>query len=111
MTRAQALKEAKKRWSGFGCNPCIRDKREASSQTKRDAVMAELVAEFGPIPEGDDALSRGARRDWWAKANKHPRCHERYYRRYSVGYTDNIFGAFHVRGEGDTWAEAFERAK
>lgn len=116
MTRDQALRQAQKRW---GKRAAIRAEGELSSPEKRAAAKerkdtlrsqkAELEAEItrrevaAGIPEVRaqiQALSKPITSEMWESM--------RY--RFTVGSVDGVIGAFHVKGQGDTWEQAFDAA-
>lgn len=115
MTREQAMKEARKRW---GARAMIRAHERLSSPEQREAAAAEVRA----MKDRRDAIEREinerlAALDWYqqltaerkdvVKNIEQNRWRQAYYK-FAVG-SDMGF-AFHVRGSGDTWEQAFANA-
>lgn len=105
MNRSQALKEAVRRW---GKNAAVEDKGAARASTpeRRKAASAEGKRIRESIPKD--------RRPTREEREAIDRCLGESYRfRYTVGNISTLgpFRAFHVRGHGDTWEEAFAAAE
>jgi lysylphosphatidylglycerol synthetase-like protein (DUF2156 family) len=115
--REQALKRAQK---VFGKRAYIRANKDLSSPEERAeaqarastrrAERAELEAEIARrekeagIPElraKIKAISDQSRAEIWNSG----------YYKFEVGNIDSILGAFHIKGQGDTWEEAFANAE
>ncbi len=118
-TRKQALREALKR---FGKKAAVQDGgwRAASAPEERESAKAELPSvrkqiaaietrhkeELAPIYKRHrEELADLKKREGEIRGIMH--C-----RQYSVGTISDFGGyqAFSVKGEGDTWDEAFEKA-
>lgn len=104
MNRSQALKEAVRLW---GKTAAVRDggKDRASTRERREAAAAEGKRIRLSIPAGQ----RPTREQ---REEMDRLLFESYRHRYTVGSISTLgpFAAFHVRGQGDTWEEAFAKA-
>jgi hypothetical protein len=101
MTQKQALAKAVKLW---GKTACVRDegKRSASSPEKRAEASKQLKALREAYPD------RKARTKEQSEEIKRLEFYATHYR-YAVGRVElGMF--FAVKGQGDTWAEAFTKA-
>jgi hypothetical protein len=117
MTREQAMKEARKRW---GARAMIKAGQEITSEERRERARAERL----DIKQKLEALAKErAERlkalDWLQamdaeiralRAKETALISDSTHYKFSVGKIDDILGAFFVRGQGDTWEQAFERA-
>lgn len=101
MTKAQAMKEATKRW---GKNAYISHNPKAPSKQAREAARAALDA-LRPIPHKERTPEqRQEAKRLWGIVSWHP---------YQVGEITMLpFGpCAHICGSGDSWEEAFASAK
>ena len=113
MTREQAQKRAQKLW---GKRAAIRADGDLSSPEKREAAMArrdQIKAQQAEIDEEikrrEEAAGIPELRRQWSELGK-PRTQamsDAMHYRFSVGFIDNVIGAFNIEGQGDTWEEAF----
>ena len=107
MNRTQALKEAARL---FGKKAAVEDKGKsmASTPEQRAAAVAESKRIRSTIPEGQRPTKE--QRDELNRLL----CESGRYR-YSVGTIEGIAGMglqfFSVQGQGDTWEEAFAKAR
>lgn len=115
MTREQAQREARKRW---GTRALIRAGEKLSSPESRASALQRLRDNRDRRDAIDSEVQRRLNEmDWYkalmlerracAEAVKHGTGWACYYK-FSVGCDVGI--AFHVKGQGDTWEEAFEAA-
>jgi len=105
MNRKQAMAEAARLW---GKRAAVRDEGKPTSKAKRDAAIAEGKR----LRAAMDAAAHGS--EEWRRLRKevNEHLHGGISYRYSVGHVAGVAGIsfFHVMGQGDTWAEAFEAA-
>jgi len=106
MNRKQAMAEAARLW---GKRAAVRDEGKPTSEEKRKAATVELKR----LREAFAAAARDT--DEWRRLRKEINAQLTWAlgHRYSVGYVAGVAGVsfFHVAGQGDTWAEAFEAAR
>jgi hypothetical protein len=123
MNRQEALLEARKRW---GKEAAVQEDKRESSPALREAAKVEAV-KTGAAKAKAAAELAAASKKYGTDHPKHKAAlakkiaaskeHDRvqwgtYHYRYDVGTVWNMggFGAFSVRGQGDTWEEAFAKA-
>lgn len=115
MTDQAAAKEAKKRW---GKAAYIRNAGSFSSPEKRDSKRREFLAAKAEIEAIEAEIKeRLAMLDWYQelikrkqelrKTKDNAQGYSMYYR-FTVGKSNGMFNE--ILGQGDTWAEAFEKA-
>ena len=115
MTRQQAFKEANKRWGRRGL---IRANESVSSPERRETASAKVQGLRQRKKEIDAEISeRLAGLDWYQALTAERRAAveairktegHAFYKKFSVG--QNELGMFWVKGQGDTWEEAFADA-
>lgn len=116
MTRTQAAREARKRW---GLKGIIRAYEAWSSPEKRAAALQRLQANRARREAIDKEIAeRLALLDWYRQLQDERRACVKAvseaqgqcgYYKFNVG--KDIGYAFEVEGQGDTWEEAFGKAK
>jgi hypothetical protein len=118
MTRTQALNKAVKRW---GTKAMVRAGTQVTSQEKRDrarVACAELKAKRQALEQ--ERADKLKELPWLQEMNKaiqklrdaeNQMSGQAWHYKFAVGYVDDILGAFHVQGQGDTWEQAFEKAE
>jgi hypothetical protein len=117
MTRDIALREAQKRW---GKRAMIRAGDKVTSAYRREIARAGAIR----VKEQQDELIRERDErlkalDWLQQMNteiaalgkqRNELLALSHHYKFSVGSVDNIIGAFHIKGQGDTWEAAFDAA-
>jgi len=131
MTTAQALKLAREKWGRRAevrdGGKRFRDGTKRPTATERAQMQAELPAHRAAKPPRPDVATFGDERTiaeyrealavWdracrgWKEREEYLRGNLLASRRFAVGSIMEVLGAFHVRGEGDTWEEAFAKAE
>jgi len=113
MTQATALKRAIKLWGKAGA---VRDGGKPTSLADRAAARLRFDA-FGkdfPEPRPTDDRTIAELKAWeargraWRQARSEAAAYCRFFR-YAVGVSSGMF--FEVKGEGDTWEQAFAAAE
>ena len=102
MTRSQALKEAVHRWGKLGC---VEDRgaKRASNEEQRNAARAERKALLDSLTPEEKKARREELDRLFSAAFRY---------RYTVGEIGGFpgFRCFHIRGQGDSWEDAFSKA-
>jgi F0F1-type ATP synthase membrane subunit b/b' len=118
MTRDQALKAAQRIW---GKRACIRVNSGISSPERRDAATAEANELRARIAEIEAEIARREREAGILELREQVSTLKREKRerllgdatfyRLQIGFIDSVIGAFNIEAQGDTWEEAFGKAK
>lgn len=117
MTEKQAMREAKKRW---GKKAYIESRLGASDTHARERAHAELkIARDHREAIGMEVIRRLRATPWWLEMEEQQKKltdeiktlqSKAMSYRFQVGALGLMGMAFCVRGQGDTWEEAFARA-
>lgn len=101
-TKQQALKEAKRRW---GKNAIVEDIgwKLASTKAQREAALQEML-EIRALPQEEQRQHRKRLDELFSIR------HAEQYRVGEITPLPGIGAAFHIRGVGDSWDEAFAEA-
>lgn len=102
MTQQQALAETQKRWGRGGV---VEFNKKGCTKVERDVASAALKAHREAKPRAPDLAWRKRERELMGVALSY---------RYRVGQIISMpgfGGCFEVRGEGDSWEEAFTQAE
>ena len=116
MTRQEAIRQAGKRW---GKRAAYRVNGDCSSSEQREANGAKiraLRAEKESIIKDTNRRLQGIQ--WYRESCERQKAiyaelktlSPMPYYKFQVGSIDGILGAFHIKGEGDTWEQAFADA-